>query len=57
MSRIRKAIAAFVLPFTALPFADWIGGVDAFSWQMLGAAVATGLISAVGVYFTPNTPA
>lgn len=56
MSRIRKAIAAFILPFLGLPLAEWIGDVEAFNWQMVGAAFATGLITAVGVYFAPNQP-
>jgi hypothetical protein len=56
MSRIRKAIAAFILPFLGLPLADWIGGLEAWSWEMVAAAAVTGLISAIGVYTVPNAP-
>jgi hypothetical protein len=53
LARVRKAIAAFVLPFLALPLADWIAGVP-IDWQMFIATFATAIIAAFGVWFTPN---
>ena len=56
MSRYRKAIAAFILPFLGLPIFDWVSGNSPFDWTLVqGAAGAA--ITAVVVYFVPNTPA
>lgn len=54
MSRIRKAVAAFIAPFLALNITQMI--VDGFDWAALSGAAGVGLLAAVAVYFTPNQP-
>lgn len=56
MSKIRKALAALIVPILALPMGDWIisGHVDRDS---VLAALATGVAAAIAVYLTPNQPA
>jgi hypothetical protein len=52
-SRYRKAVAAFVVPFLALPLAGWISGEVEFSASVLaGAAIAA--VSGIAAYFFPN---
>lgn len=55
MSRYRKAIAAFITPLLGLPIIDWISGNTPFDWTLLQGAIG-GAITAVIVYFAPNTP-
>lgn len=56
LSRYRKAIAAFVVPFLGLPLAGWISGEVEFSTAALAGAVVGGL-SGVLTYLFPNAEA
>lgn len=53
LTRYRKAIAAFVVPFLGLPLAGWISGEVPFSASVLVGAVIAAL-SGVATYFFPN---
>lgn len=53
MSKYRKAIAAFIVPFLGLPLVGWISGEVTFDESVLvGAVVAA--ISGVVTYIFPN---
>ena len=56
MSKYRKAIAAFIVPFLGLPLAGWISGEVEFSTSLLAGAVVAAL-SGVATYFFPNDEA
>lgn len=53
MSRYRKAIAAFIVPFLSLPLAGWLSGEVEFSTSVLAGAVVAG-VTAVAAYVFPN---
>ena len=53
IARYRKAIAAFVVPFLALPLAGWIRGDVEFSASVLAGAVIAAA-SGVATYLFPN---
>jgi len=54
LARYRKAIAAAVVPFLALPLAGWISGEVEFSASVLAGAVVAA-ISGVATYLFPNS--
>lgn len=58
MSRIRKAIVAFVTPILGLPIVAWIDTSDTvpFSWEVFLGSVAYAAVQAFIVYKTPNAP-
>lgn len=53
LARYRKAIAAFIVPFLALPLAGWASGEVEFSTSVLAGAVIAA-ISGVATYLFPN---
>ena len=53
MSKYRKAIAAAVVPFLALPLAGWISGEVEFSASVLAGAVIAA-VSGVLTWRFPN---
>lgn len=55
MSRYRKAIAAFITPLLALPYAGWASGEVSFEVGLIAGAIVAGLSAAL-VYIFPNTP-
>lgn len=55
LSRYRKAIAAFIVPFLGLPLAGWISGDVDFDTSVLAGAVVAAISGAV-TYFFPNEP-
>ncbi len=54
MSKIRKAIAAFIGALLVLPIGEWITGDEPFSSETLISAVVSALVVALGVYFAPR---
>jgi hypothetical protein len=55
MTKYRKAIAAFIVPFLGLPLAGWISGEVEFTPSVLAGAVVAA-ISGLATYFFPNEP-
>ena len=53
LTRYRKAIAAFIVPFLALPLAGWVSGEVEFAPSVLAGAVIAAL-SGVATYLFPN---
>ena len=56
LARIRKAIAAFIIPLLGLPIADWARGSEVFDTNTLVSALVTAAVAAIGVYMAPNSP-
>lgn len=53
LSKYRKAIAAFVVPFLGLPLTGWISGDVEFSTSVFAGAVVAA-VSGIAAYFFPN---
>jgi len=53
LAKYRKAIAAFIVPFLALPLAGWVSGEVAFSASVLAGTVIAA-VSGVATYLFPN---
>lgn len=53
ISRHRKALAAFIVPFLSLPLAGYVSGEVEFSQAALAGAVVAA-ISGLATYFFPN---
>lgn len=56
MSKYRKAIAAFIVPFLSLPLAGWISGEVEFSTSVLAGAVVAAVTSLAAFYFPNSEP-
>lgn len=54
ISKIRKAVAAFVAPLLSLPLVNWIIGVEVWDAGKLIGALLVGVSAAVAVWVTPN---
>lgn len=56
MSRIRKALIAFVSPILGLPLVAWIDTTDTipFSWEVFLGTVSYAAVQAFLVYRVPN---
>lgn len=57
VSRVRKAIAAFVASVVTLPFGAWVLGEEVFSWSVVLTALGVGFVNAVTVYMSPANTA
>jgi len=53
LAKYRKAIAAFIVPFLALPLAGWVSGEVAFSASVLAGTVIAA-VSGVATWRFPN---
>jgi hypothetical protein len=56
LSLYRKAIAAVVVPFLALPIVGWISGDVPFDASLVAGAVVAAL-SGLATWYFPNAPA
>lgn len=54
MSRYRKAVAAFLVPFLSLPLAGWISGDVAFDKSLLVGTIVSAL-AGLATYYFPNS--
>lgn len=54
LSRIRKAIVAFVAPIAGLPLLAWLNGSVEFNLESALMAISTGLIQGYLVWRVPN---
>lgn len=57
LARARKALAALILPILGLPIVEWIRGDTPFDSTTLIQVIVASVVTAVGVYFTPNKAA
>lgn len=54
MSRVRKAIGAFIAPFLTIPLAAYITGEVAVDWALLAVTAVTAISTAYAVWQVPN---
>lgn len=54
LSRMRKAIAAAIVPLLGLPIGAWVSGETVFDAGTLAMSIASSIVAGVGVYYTPN---
>lgn len=54
MSKIRKAIAAFITPLITLPLTAWISGAAEVDWQLAITTLVTAALAAYAVWQIPN---
>ena len=57
IARIRKALAAFILPLLGLPIGEWIAGNAVFDAATVWTTLGTALVAAISVYMVPNKDA